>query len=116
MLLFDVQRAPERPKAAVLVHNLREKYQDLCMHPHMINALDIASTLYVLEDRPTVLCRFAEDGLTQGIRYMFEKGGIPFWVTFAMQIQIDINDVPQPPMADPLNELRRELTKTSITI
>lgn len=116
MLLYDVQRAPKRPKAAVLVHNLREKYKDLCMHPHMINALDIASTLYVLQDMPIVLRRFAEDGLTQGIRHMFEKGGIPFWVTFAMQIQIDINDVPQPPMVDPLNELRRELTKTSITI
>ncbi|KAI4607796.1 hypothetical protein J4E80_009537 [Alternaria sp. BMP 0032] len=116
-LLHDVKSAPRaRPRAEFLFHNLRRQYEDLVMHPNFFDARDMASAIYVMDEQPTYLRFLPEDEVTRGIRHMFRVRKIPFWVTFAMQILLDINDLPEGSVGNPYNDLRREVTKTSIIL
>ncbi|KAI4658618.1 uncharacterized protein J4E79_007024 [Alternaria viburni] len=117
LLLNTIQWAPRSQHlAAFLVHNLREEHQDRDIHPHVFGARDMASVLYVLNQVSLNLHNIPEDELTRGIRYMDKEDAIPFWLTFAMQIQLEINDLPKDSVGNPLEDLRREVTTASILV
>ncbi|KAI4709096.1 hypothetical protein J4E89_006498 [Alternaria sp. Ai002NY15] len=117
LLLDTIQLAPKsQHPGAVLVHNLSEEHKHRDMHPHVLGARDMASVLYVFRKIPMLLHNIPEDELTRGVRCMDKERAIPFWLTFAMQIQLEINDLPKESLGDPLEDLRREVTKASTLI
>ncbi|KAG9188621.1 hypothetical protein G6011_07326 [Alternaria panax] len=115
LLLYEIEFADtDDPKALVLAHGYRERCKHRALHPNVLDALDKASTLHVLDEKETILVHVVEDEVTRSIRHMYEERELPFWVAFAIQILLDANNIPEESSKDPLDEVRRELTKTSV--